>query len=137
MENNVPTPIQENPQSQTPPVPPQAPYGQPVYQQPPYGQPVYQQPYNVPQQPPRESLFKKLYGKADTLLGKLLMWVSIVLIALVPTTLLLSFIGGVITAISYESFMSFISAIVSGVQWAAIYAFMGSLLAFAKNRLDQ
>ena len=93
MENN--NFVQNQP---TPPVQPpvqNAPQQQPYAPQPqqPYGQPGYpQQPY-APQQP-RESIIDKLYGKADTLLGKLLTWVSVVLYVLVPVAVLMGLIYG-------------------------------------------
>lgn len=141
MENNTPTPIPEQPQTPptapTSPVPPQSPYGQPMYQQPPYGQPGYPQPPYAPQ-PPREPLLKRLYGDADTLLSKLMMWVSVVLLLLVPVSLVVGFVGGVIAAASSYGVLSvFVSYVIDGIQWAAVYAFMGILLAFAKTRLDK
>lgn len=136
MENNNYTPTQPAPQGQ-PPVPnPQ----QPTYNQPPYGQPGYpQQPY-APQQP-RESIITKLYGKSDSLLGKLLTWVSVVLYILAPVAILVGLILGIVSAaagvFSGFSGTTFFSALVGAVQRAAIYAFMATMLAFAKNRLDK
>lgn len=130
--NQVPT----QPASQVPPPAPQ----QPVYSQPPYGQPGYpQQTYAPPQ--PRESIIQKLYGKSDTLLGKLLTWVSVVLYILVPVALVLGFIMGIVSAagsvFSGFSGTTFFSVLISAVQRAAIYAFMATMLAYAKNRLDK
>ena len=140
MENN--NFVQNQP---TPPVQPpvqNAPQQQPYAPQPqqPYGQPGYpQQPY-APQQP-RESIVDKLYGKADTLLGKLLTWVSVVLYVLVPVAVLMGLILGVVSAAGgvFGGFSgsTFFSSLVGGVQRAAGYAFMATLLAYAKNRLDK
>ena len=134
MDNNNQIPTQ---------VPPQTPPAQqpPVYSQPPYGQPGYPQSPYAPQ-PPRDSIVTKLYGKADTLLGKLLTWVSVVLYILVPVAILMGLIMGIATAASGSilggfSGTAFFSSLIGGVQRAAIYAFMATLLAFAKNRLDK
>ena len=90
---------------------------------------------------PRESVIQKLYGKSDTLLGKLLTWVSVVLYILVPVAILLGFIMGIVSAAGgvFGGFSgaTFFASLIGGVQRAAIYAFMATMLAFAKNRLDK
>lgn len=133
MDNNNYTPTQSAPQ--TPP-----PAQQPMYTQPPYGQgqPGYTQtPY--PQQPRHESIIQRLYGKSDTILGSLLTWISVVLFILAPVAILMGLILAVVSAAgSYGGFSGtvFLSTLISAVSRAAIYVFMGSMLAFAKNRLD-
>lgn len=140
MDNNNYTPTQPAPQT-PPPVAqqPQQPQ-QPMYAQPPYGQgqPGYtQNPY--PPQPPRASIIQRLYGKSDNILGSLLTWVSVVLFILAPVAILMGLILSVVSAAgSYGGFSGtvFLSTLISAVSRAAIYIFMGSMLAFAKNRLD-
>ena len=138
MDNNNYVPTQ--PVSQTPPPAPQQPQqpGQPMYSQPPYGQGGYT-PNPYAQQPPRESLIHRLYGKSNNILGSLLTWVSVVLFILAPVAILMGLILSVVSAAgSYGGFSGtvFLSTLISAVSRAAIYAFMGSMLAFAKNRLD-
>ncbi len=135
MDNNNYVPTQPAPQ--TPPPAPQ----QQGYPQQPYGQQGYpQQPYTP--QPPRESIIQRLYGKSESLLGSLMTWVSVILYILVPVAVLLGLIMGIVNGASGGVFSgfsgtAFLSRLVEGFFHAAIYAFMATLLAYAKNRLDK
>ena len=88
----------------------------------------------------RPSLFTRLYGKNETPLDSLLMFVSIIMFILAPLAILFSlfsFITMLIDGGYGATFTTFITYMRSGIFNAAIYLVFACMLRVGKKRVDK